>query len=146
MVDRIDVTIRGDEEVMRALRALPRDANDELRDGAGQLANMLLRTMRGLASSNRQARAAARTARVVRDRFPSVEAGPEKRLKGSEFGMTRHTGWYNKPRFWGSVGDQYRPHRGRASYWFFLAQERKAAELQAGYREILDRTVAKWSA
>jgi hypothetical protein len=146
VVDRVDVTIRGDEEVLRALRALPRDANDELRDGAGRLAQMLMRTMRGLASGNRQARAAARTLRVVRDRFPSVEAGPEKRLKGSEFGATAHFGWYRRARYWDSAGDQYRPHRGRASYWFFLAQERKAGELQAGYREILDRTVAKWSA
>jgi hypothetical protein len=145
-MDRLDVTIRGDEEVLRALRRLPPDASNELRDGAGKLAEMLARTARGLASSNRQARAAARTVRVVRDRFPTITAGPEPRLKGSEFGATAHFGWYRRARYWDSAGDQYRPHRGRASYWFFLAQERKQAQLQAGYRDILDATVRRWSA
>jgi hypothetical protein len=114
-MDRLDVTIRGDAEVLRALRRLPPDANDELRDGAGRLAQMLARTARGLASSNRQARAAARTVRVVRDRFPTITAGPEIRLKGSEFGATAHFGWYRRARYWDSAGEQYRPHRGRAS-------------------------------
>lgn len=146
MATELDVTIRGDADVLRALRALPREANAELREGAGRLAQMLARTARGLASGNPQARAAARTVQVVRDRFPTIQAGPEKRLKGSEFGQTRHTGWYARARYWDSGGDQYRPHRGAASYWFFLAQERRQAELDAGYREILDNVIRKWSA
>ena len=143
-MDRLDITIRGDAEVLRALRALPPDASNELRDGAGNLAQMLARSARGFASGNRQARAAAKTVAVTRDRFPSVTAGPEKRLKGSEFGATAHFGWYRKARYWDSTGDQYRP-RAR-TYWFYLAQERKQGELQAGYRDILDATVRKWSA
>ncbi len=107
---------------------------------------MIMRTARGLASSNRQARAAARTLEVVRDRFPTVQAGPEKRLEGSEFGATRRFGWYAKPRFWDSPLRQYRPHRGRASYWFHLAHERKRAEVEAGWGEALDAVVRKWSA
>lgn len=144
--DGLRVTVYGDREVMRALRRLPDEANDELRDGAGRLAQMLARTARGLASSNRQARAAARTVTIVRDRFPTIAAGPEKRLKGSEFGITRRTGWYGKPRFWDSPQRQYRPHQGRSSYWFFLAQERRQAEIREGWNEVLDAVVRKWSA
>jgi len=146
VADRVTVTVRGDREVMAALRRLPREGNDELRDGAGRLAQMLARTARGFASGNRQARAAARTVEVVRDRFPSITAGPEKRLMGSEFGATARFGWYAKARYWDSPARQYRPHRGRASYWFFLAQERRQAEIEAGWRDVLDATVRRWSA
>jgi len=146
MAERIRVSIQGDAEVFRALRKLPDDGSAELRDKAGVLAQVIMRSARGLASSNLQARAAARTLRIVRDRFPTVEAGPEKRLLGSEFGQTRHTGWYARARYWDSPGDQYRPHRGRASYWFFLAHERNRATVDAGWRDALDATVRKWSA
>jgi len=146
MAMELDITIRGDADVLAALRRLPPEANAELRDGAGRLAQMLARTARGLASGNRQARAAARTVEVVRDRFPTITAGPEKRLMGSEFGATARFGWYRKARYWDSPARQYRPHRGRASYWFFLAQERRQAELRAGYAEILDNVVRKWNA
>lgn len=146
MVERIRVSIRGDSEVFRALRRLPDDGNDELRRTAGQLAQLIMRSARGFASSNKQARAAARTLNIVRDRFPTVEAGPEKRLAGSEFGITRRTGWYAKPRYWDSPLRQYRPHRGRASYWFFLAHERHIATVEAGWRDALNETVRKWSA
>lgn len=144
MATELNVTIRGDADVLAALRRLPPEGNAELRDGAGRLAQMLARAARGHASSNRQARAAARTVEVVRDRFPTITAGPEKRLMGSEFGATAKFGWYRRARYWDSPARQYRP-RAR-TYWFFLAQERRQAELQAGYREILDAVVRKWSA
>lgn len=146
MADRLNVTVRGDREILAALRRLPREADDEVRDGAARLAQTLARRARGLASSDRQARAAARTVKVVRDRFPAITAGPEKRLMGSEFGITRRTGWYAKPRYWDSPARQYRPHRGRASYWFFLAQERSEDEIAAGMRDILDAVARRWSA
>lgn len=146
MADQITVTVRGDREVLAALRRLPRAADDEVRDGAGRLAQTMARRARGLASSNPQARAAARTLRVERDRFPTIAAGPEKRLMGSEFGITRRTGWYNWPRYWDSPARQYRPHRGRASYWFFLAQERSEPDIRAGMADILDAVARRWSA
>lgn len=138
------VTVRGDEDVIRSLRRLPREANEELREGAGRLAQMLARTARGFASSNKQARAAARTIEIVRDRFPTITAGPEKRLMGSEFGATAHFGWYRKARYWYSTGDQYRA-RNR-TYWFYLAHERREDEIRQGWNEVLDAVVRKWSA
>jgi hypothetical protein len=141
------VTLRGDQEVIRALNALPREAQDEVRDGSTRLAESLMRKMRGRASSNRQARAAARTLHVIRDRFPTVEAGPEKRLAGSEFGATAHFGWYRRARYWESAGDQYRKHLGgKAGYWFYATLERERDTINRAHREMVDNIVRRWSA
>lgn len=136
------VTVRGDREVMAALRRLPPDANDELREGAGRLAQVLARTARGFASSNPQARRAASTVRVVRDRFPSITAGPHKLLMGSEFGAKARFGWYAKPRFWDSEGRQFRPVA--PSYWFYLAHDRREAEIAETWNDVADRIIRRY--
>jgi hypothetical protein len=138
------ITVRGDRDVIRALNALPREAQEEARQGSDKLAELLMRKMRGRASSNPQARAAARTLRVAHDRFPTVEAGPEKRLMGSEFGAKARFGWYNRVRFWDSPARQYRPRA--VSYWFFVTIDRESAAIDRAHRDMVDDIVRRWSA
>lgn len=144
MATELRITVRGDRDVIRALNALPREAQDEVRDGSDKLAQLLMRKMRGKASSNPQARAAARTLRVVHDRFPTVEAGPEKRLMGSEFGARARFGWYSAVRYWDSPARQYRPRA--TSYWFYVTIDRSGPEIHKAHQDMVDGIIRRWSA
>lgn len=144
MATELRITVRGDQDVIRALNALPTQAQEEVRQGSDRLAQLLMRKMRGRASSNRQARAAARTLRVVHDRFPTVEAGPEKRLMGSEFGARRRFGWYSKVRYWDSPARQYRPRN--ASYWFYATIDKESATIDAAHQDMVNAIIRRWNA
>lgn len=144
MATELRITMRGDRDVIRALNALPSEAQEEARDGSDKLAQLLMRKMRGRASSNRQARAAARTLRVAHDRFPTVEAGPEKRLMGSEFGAKARFGWYSKVRYWDSPARQYRPRA--VSYWFYVTIDKESAAIDKAHQDMVDGIIRRWSA
>lgn len=140
------VTMRGDREVLRALRALPRDADRIVRDGAEDIARVLADRVQDAAAPNRQAMRAARTVRVVRDRFPTITAGPHELLAGSEFGATRKFGWYRRGRYYDSPAKQFRPHLGSGSYWFFVTEERERPWVLSEHRKMLDAIERSWSA
>lgn len=143
----LDVTIRGDREVMRALRALPRDADRELKDGSERLARNLANLIRaaGRADSRQSARA-SRSVRAVRQVPPQVIAGPHPLLFGSEFGALGRFGWYAHPRYRNSPARQFRPHRGASSYWFFRTYEANQPMIRAAHAEMVDAVVRSWSA
>jgi hypothetical protein len=148
----LTATTRGDREVSAALAALPRQGRKEAKDGAERIARDLAVKIRR--AGRRDSRQSARAVRTVRTRrgpqggtpTPLVTAGPHPLLFGSEFGMTRHTGWYARARYWDSVGDQFRPHLGRGSYWFFRAQDEHRAETVAAWADVAAAIVRKWSA
>lgn len=143
----LKVTTHGLREVVRACGHLPKDAQREAQDGAVKLAQSLATAVRaaGRADSRQSARA-AKTVRATRGKQPQVLAGPHPLLFGSEFGMTRRTGWYRRGRYHASSGRQFRPHLGNGSYWFFRTQERERARIDEGAREVAERVVRAWSA
>ncbi|WP_181778925.1 hypothetical protein [Pseudonocardia pini] len=145
MVLRLNVRIEGATELMAACRRVGRDAEDELRDQSFDIARTLAdRIKYAGAASDRQSARASRTVRERRDRFPVITAGPHPLLLGSEFGATRHFGWYAAGRYYSSPGRQFRPHRGSASYWFFETAEQMQPYVKAEWREVAKRIVREW--
>lgn len=139
------VQIDGLEQTVAAVRALGPDAVVELRERTETVAEELAAKIQaaGQADSRQSARA-ARTVAVHRGIAPAVVAGPHPLLFGSEFGMTRKSGWYAWPRFFDSAGRQFRPHRGRGSYWFFKAAERAAPDMARQWQAAADAVTRRF--
>lgn len=145
------VSISGADEVLRAFDKLPKDADDELRAQAFDIAKVLADRIKyaGRAHSRQAARAAS-TVKEVKGRWPTIQASNTGRAKGllfgSEFGMTRHSGWYNKRRYRKSTGHQFGPHLGAGSYWFFKTADELQPYVADQWREVADNVVRRWSA
>lgn len=73
--------IDGARETLKALRELPKDADAEIRDRAGDIAADLVPAIQAAARSDRspQSRLMASTVKVRRDRLPVVVAGARRR-------------------------------------------------------------------
>ncbi|MHA6626881.1 hypothetical protein ACU61A_15710 [Pseudonocardia sichuanensis] len=141
------VQVRGVAPVVRALNALPRNAQREAKDGSERLARDLANVVRAAGrAEGRQARRASRTVRVARGLWPIIVAGPHPMLFGSEFGMTRRSGWYARGRYYHSTGKQYRPHLGSGSYWFFRTQREERPRIVAAHQQMVDNIVGSWGA
>jgi hypothetical protein len=115
------------------------------------LAQDLARVIRAAAAADtpQSARAAA-SVKAHRDRVPVISAGATKRARavlfGSEFGMTRRSGWYGHPRYRESLGRPYRPHRGNSSYWFFRTVEQQQGRISEAWNELAANVVRRWRA
>lgn len=138
----IRVHIRGIHEVLAALRQLPKDASTELRAAALEISREIAAaaTASGI-REGRQAAIVAKTVRAQRDRVPVVVAGGNRKigrnrkpayklLFGSEFGS--------------NALDQYRPHLGRGSYWFFRTIEDEQVEIEKRWLQAADEIVRKF--
>jgi hypothetical protein len=138
----IRVRIDGIHETLAALRKLPKDANDELRAAALEISKELAAAAAASGrSEGHQAALVATTVKAGRDRVPVVTAGGTKRLGrnkkpaykllfGSEFGANRY--------------EQFRPHLGRGSYWFFRTVEDEQTEIAARWLQAADEVIAKF--
>jgi hypothetical protein len=145
------VSIEGANEVLRALDKLPKDADTELRAQAFDIAKVLTDRIKAAGRAHsRQAARAASTVKEVKGRWPIVQASNTGRAKGllfgSEFGMTRHSGWYAKGRYRDSIGHQFGPHLGGGSYWFFKTADDLQPYVADQWREVADNVVRRWSA
>lgn len=145
------VSIEGANEVLRAFDKLPKDADTELREQAFDIAKVLADRIKAAGRARgRQAGRAASTVKEVRGRWPIVQASNTGRAKGllfgSEFGMTKHTGWYSKGRYRDSTGYQFGPHLGGGSYWFFKTATEMQPYVAEQWREVADNVVRKWGA
>lgn len=151
----VKVRIEGAREILQAFDRMSKGANDELRQGSTELAGRLMRAQQAAGSAvGRQARAvSSRGLRVERDRVPVVSAGRRGGAKirnliaGSEFGMDRHTGWYNRRRYNDLPKHQFYRWSGNgpdAGYWFFPTARAMQPEIERGWLEIADRIVKKW--
>jgi hypothetical protein len=142
------VRIKGDEEVQRALRQLPGNAERELRRAAVDLSRQLANFVRaaGRADSRQSARA-SRSVRAATDGLnPAVVAGPHPLLFGSEFGAWDRFGWYARRRYGRSRRRQFRAHLGAGSYWFFRASEQADPLIQRELEDAEARILRAWSA
>lgn len=142
------IRIEGAQEIIRALGRVPGDGERALVRRSNELAYNLLRRMRRAAArEGRQAARAASTLRVVRGSLmPTVTAGPHELLFGSEFGMTRHSGWYSRGRYYHSTGMQFGPHQGQVGYWFFPTRRAAQPVIEAAWRQAADDVIRGWSA
>jgi hypothetical protein len=82
--------------------------------------------------------------------WPTISASNTGRaaglLFGSEFGMTRHSGWYNRRRYNDLPNHQFRPHLGGGSYWFFSTVEQNQPWIASEWGEAAEQVVREWSA
>jgi hypothetical protein len=145
------VSIEGANEVLRASDKLPKDADTELREQAFDIAKVLADRIKAAGRRHsRQAGRAASTVKEVKGRWPIVQASNTGRAKGllfgSEFGMTRKSGWYGKRRYFDSRGSQFGPHLGGGSYWFFKTADGMQPYVAEQWREVADNVVRRWSA
>lgn len=61
--------------------------------------------------------------------------------------MTRHTGWYARPRYRSSLGNQFhKEHQGQEGSWFFPTVEHRQAEIAKAWQEAADAVIAKFGA
>jgi hypothetical protein len=138
----IRIKISGVREVLNALRALPKEANAEIRDKALEIAQHIAAEAKQAGfNEGSQAALVATTVRAAKDRLPTVVAGGNKKLGsnrkpaykllfGSEFGSNRYP--------------QYRPHLGRDSYWFFRTVDDNQAEISRMWLEAADEIIKRF--
>jgi len=154
----VHVKMDGVKETLRAFNRLERTASKELRDETIQIAESLVGDLRAAAIiDSRQSALLAPTVKARRDRVPNVSAGGSKRVGrqgepagglifSSEFGQNKKSGWYAAPRFRGSLGRQWHPHRGAASYWFYKTVDRETPEIFRRWFAVCDRLLNRWGA
>jgi hypothetical protein len=145
--DFLDVTVRGLDPVLRALDALPRNADREVRAGAVRLSRTWANAVRAAGrASDRQSAVASRSVRTqTRGNTPAIVAGPHPLLLGSEFGVRARFGWYRKARYWHSEPRQFRARRP-TGYWFFPTQQREQPAIRRAHQDMVDAIVHDWSA
>jgi hypothetical protein len=152
MALKIKVRIEGADDVIRALNKLPADAQTEMKREAKDIATSLADWIKaaGRTLGRQDARAASTVKEGNAGFWPQITASNTGRAKGllfgSEFGMTRKSGWYARRRYFDSFGRQFRPHVGQGSYWFFKTAEERQPWVQREWQGAADGVVQKWSA
>lgn len=143
----VTIHIEGIRETLAALRELPKDASNELRDASQRLSESLATDVQSAArAEGRQAAILAKTVRARRDRVPVIVAGGMTRigrnrkpayklLFGSEFGASQEGRYALK---------QFKPHLGRGSYWFFKTVEDKQTEIASEWGKAADDVVRRF--
>jgi hypothetical protein len=149
-VPRVDISWRfqGLDEVIRATRHLPDQAQREIADKREELSQRLAGLVRSAArASSRQSARAAVTVRPG-DGAQMVTAGPHPLLFGSNFGILRRTGWYSKHRYINSTERQFRPWIGQGSndYWFYRTIKAEQPAIDDAWAQALDAIVRAWDA
>lgn len=159
--DRLVVRVRieGVHGTLRALGALPKEANDQIRAASLRLAQGLAAEVKaeGMADAAPQSHLVARTVRAGKDRVPVITAGGMRKLGrnktpaykllfGSIFGMTNPSGWFNRSKYEGATGLQFhRHHGGTRGYWFFPIVEDAAPRISREWNAAADEVVRSFS-
>ena len=155
MARGLDIDVHLDRSQLRSLQRaysrVPATGQRAMRKASLKLAKDLARlTAAAGRAEGSQAKLGARTVAAVPGAIPRITAGekgsPRDRAVtlGSEFGATRRFGWYARARFYDSAGRQYKPHRGRASYWFFKTVDEAGPMITQEYVAALDEIAADW--
>lgn len=139
----IRIRIDGAKEVIAAFSRLPKVANTSLRERTLALSKTMADHAKAAAQADSgQSALMAPTVKARKDRLPSVQAGGMRRvgrnrvpaykvLFGSEFGAT--------------YLEQYRPHVGQGSYWFFDEFDQRAGEIERTWLRIADEVILDWA-
>lgn len=146
-----DVTVSGLNETLRAFNQYGKDANKELREAAGGIADQVVPAL--ILAAGAQSPQAALVAPSIKrrtDRVPKIVAGGAARARpntrsrrrvtagdilfGSEFGGGRRPGTA-----------QFPPWVGRRGYWFWPTIRQHLPRMRREYIATLDRLAAKWA-
>lgn len=144
----------GMRETLAVFSRMPKETNQELRKASLRIATVLATSAKNASSIDAQSAAVGTTVRAIKDRVPVVQAGGAKRITssrvpawqllfGSEFGMTRRSGWYANPRYGRSEGRQFAPHQGRRGRWFFPTVEAEQAQIVAAWNRAADAIIRR---
>lgn len=139
----VNIKIDGLRETLAALSKVGKDANAEIKAKAQEIATELAKSARaaGMAEGS-QAALVSTTVKAMKDRVPVIQAGGTKKLGrnkkpaykllfGSEFGSDRF--------------EQYKPHIGQGSYWFFKTVEDEQATVSRKWLEAADEVIRKFN-
>jgi|SRR5215217_308821 len=152
----VPIRIEGLDQALRKMQALPKDANDRLRDKSKDIATALAGKAKLAATAEgHQAALMVPTIKALRDRVPVVQAGGTRKvgkqrvpayavLFGSEFGTSTRSGWFGAPQYRGNIKRQYKPHRGSQGYWFFPLIEKEAPLIQKLFFAAADDAVSEF--
>ena len=147
---RFGITVEGLKPTLKAFNEYGKDANKELRQAAGGVADELVGVLALAAQTDGpQAALVATSVRRVSDRVPAIAAGGTKRVRpstrpkrrvaagdvffGSEFGGGRSPRTRQFPDWTGTVGR-----------WFFPTIRAATPRLIARYQEVLEELADRW--
>lgn len=133
----VSISTAGVRETLRAFNGLPKNAADELRAAALDLARELAVSAAAAATAEgSQAALVAATVKAARDRVPAVLAGGAKRL-----GSRRKPAW--KLLFGSEFGSNRfkqfpRTHVGNSGIWFFPTIEAEGPRIVRRWQQAAD--------
>lgn len=143
----VAVRIDGAAQTLAAFKSLPKDASDELRTAALELAELLAQRVRSAgASEGRQAAKLASTVKAKRDRIPTFTVGGTKKIfRGRKDGTGREAfrGLFGSE--YGGRGHGFKPHRGAAGYWIWPTVEANQADISKTWGEAADAIIEKFT-
>jgi len=146
-----DLHVDGLQETLRAFNRYGKEANKELRQAAGGIADQLVPALiLAAGSASPQAALVAPTVKRRSDRVPTIVAGGSKRIRpntrsyrrvtagdiffGSEHGGGRRPGTRQFPEWVGKGG-----------YWFWPTVRAAIPVMRREYIRTLDELAAKWA-
>lgn len=136
----VTVRITNLRQTLAAFKALPKDADKEMRAASLSIAGVLAVDIKNSARANSQSALMVPTIKAQRDRVPTVVAGRSRRvgrnrvpaykvLFGAEFGSHRLA--------------QFRPFNGEG-YFFFPTVEASRSYIDREYNLAAEEVLAKW--
>lgn len=138
----VTVRITNLRPTLAAFKALPDDANMEMRAASLSIAGFLAVELKMAARTDAQSALMVPTIRAMKDRVPVVQAGGARRvgrnrepaykiLFGSEFGAHSLK--------------QYRAFNA-GGYWFFVTVDENTEYIDREYNDAADEVLTKWGA
>jgi len=140
MAKQFDTYVEGLNEVLKAFRALPKEASNELRVASVDIANrhMVPAWKDAAMQAGPWGQEIANSVRARRDRVPAVQIGGNRKVfsGGATATMVRY------PSSSGKRGDSFAPFE--RTDWLADVRAYQAPALQE-WAQAVDRIVAKWS-
>lgn len=140
----LNLNVQGARETLQALRKLPKEASNQLRDASVELSEELAGRVRAAAHADRspQSGLLSTTVKARRDRLPVIVAGGTRKLGsrkapawkllfGSEFGSNQYEQFH-------------KAHQGRRGSWFFPVVEAEQETIAQRWQAAADAVIASF--
>lgn len=145
---KIGVPVDGLKPMLDRIRALPKTAQNEIREASQAIADDEAARIRGAGA--RFGGLAARVAPTVksrRDRIPAIVGGGAKRV--GDDGKGRSGDLFFGAEFGGRGRrrtQQFLPHRGTEGYWFFAQLREDQDRMMERWMQVVDAIAREWEA
>lgn len=146
-----ELQVSGLKETLRAFNRYGKDANKELRQAAGEVADRLVPALiLAAGSSSPQAALVAPSIKRRSDRVPVIVAGGSRRARPNTRPKRRVTAgdlYFGSEHGGGrrAATRQFPPWIGRGGYWFWPTVRAHLPQLRRAYLAALDDLAAKWA-